>query len=106
MSHYAALVLAKKPLEAHQQYKRRRSSVASGQLPPDIELGAQVCSTPCLGSGVLSAAACAESCSSRYTVGCIPPDIELGHQAIRLFHIHLPCTPLEGHHILASHISL
>ena len=53
MSHYATLVLAEKPLEAHQQYKRRRSSVAAGQLPPDIELGAQVCSTPCLGSGVL-----------------------------------------------------
>ncbi len=50
VSHYASLVLAEKPLEAHQQYKRRRSSIAAGQLPPDLELGPQVCSHPPIGS--------------------------------------------------------
>ena len=44
MSHYASLVVAEKPLEAHQSYRRRRSSVVSGQLPPDLEMGGQVCS--------------------------------------------------------------
>ena len=42
MSHYASLVVAEKPLEAHQSYRRRRSSVVSGQLPPDLEMGGQV----------------------------------------------------------------
>ena len=42
MSHYVSLVVAEKPLEAHAQYRRRRSSIAVGLLPPDIELGAQV----------------------------------------------------------------
>jgi hypothetical protein len=42
VSHYASLLLAEKPLEAHAQYRRRRSSIAAGPLPPDIELGARV----------------------------------------------------------------
>lgn len=51
VSHYASLVLAEKPLEAHQQYKRRRSSIAAGQLPTDFELGPQVCPSLCQASG-------------------------------------------------------
>ena len=42
VSHYASLIFAEKPLEAQKQYKRRRSSIAAGQLPPDVELGTQV----------------------------------------------------------------
>ena len=43
VSHYASLVVAEKPLEAHQNYRRRRSSIVSGQLLPDLEMGGQVC---------------------------------------------------------------
>jgi hypothetical protein len=42
VSHYASLLVAEKPLEAHAQYRRHRSGIAVRLLPPDIELGAQV----------------------------------------------------------------
>lgn len=42
MSHYASLITAEKPLEAHREYMRRRSSVVTapgGRADPDLEQG-------------------------------------------------------------------
>ena len=59
MSHYASLVVAEKPLEAHQSYRRCRSSIVSGQLPPDLEVGGQVWSLHAKGRRGVCAPACA-----------------------------------------------